>query len=159
MPRTLANLKLPNSDICKILFAVIFPPLGVFLEVGCTGKLCLNIVLTLCGKFSPSSAKTNGAPEITCATRPHHSAAPSSRSLAPCASKSGLTVVYLNRLHPRYYPRTLHHLQMVERPSHSLICLLLPRDAKRSDPRYCIACPRRFRPLRHHARAVKGRDA
>ena len=50
---TEANLVLTNSDICKIIFAVLFPPLGVFLEVGCTGQLCLNIVFTICGKLCP----------------------------------------------------------------------------------------------------------
>ncbi|MBE3041300.1 YqaE/Pmp3 family membrane protein [Candidatus Bathyarchaeota archaeon] len=53
--RSKANNALPNSDICKIILAVIFPPLGVFLEVGCGGKLCLNIILTLCGTFPCST--------------------------------------------------------------------------------------------------------
>lgn len=37
------------SDICKILLAIILPPVGVFLEVGCTGQLFLNIILTILG--------------------------------------------------------------------------------------------------------------
>lgn len=37
------------SDIIKIIFAIIFPPLGVFLEVGCNGTLLLNILLTCLG--------------------------------------------------------------------------------------------------------------
>ncbi|MEX1063302.1 MAG: YqaE/Pmp3 family membrane protein [Balneolaceae bacterium] len=36
-------------DILKIIFAVILPPLGVFLEVGLTGAFWLNILLTLLG--------------------------------------------------------------------------------------------------------------
>ncbi|KAK0752545.1 hypothetical protein B0T18DRAFT_426989 [Schizothecium vesticola] len=37
------------SDICKIVFAVLLPPLGVFLERGCGGDLCINILLTILG--------------------------------------------------------------------------------------------------------------
>jgi len=37
------------SDLCKIIFAVLLPPLGVFLEKGCGGDLCLNILLTILG--------------------------------------------------------------------------------------------------------------
>lgn len=37
------------SDIFKIIFAVILPPLGVFLEVGIGSALLLNIVLTILG--------------------------------------------------------------------------------------------------------------
>ncbi|KAG9249931.1 plasma membrane proteolipid 3 [Emericellopsis atlantica] len=37
------------SDICKIIFAVIFPPLGVFLERGCGVDLLINIALTILG--------------------------------------------------------------------------------------------------------------
>ncbi|RIB24757.1 plasma membrane proteolipid Pmp3 [Gigaspora rosea] len=37
------------SDIFKVLFALILPPLGVFLEVGCTKDLLINILLTLLG--------------------------------------------------------------------------------------------------------------
>ncbi|KAI7899234.1 plasma membrane proteolipid 3 [Cokeromyces recurvatus] len=37
------------SDICKIIFAVILPPLGVFLERGCTIDLLINIGLTCLG--------------------------------------------------------------------------------------------------------------
>ena len=35
---------LPHSDICKIIVAIIFPPLGVFLERGCGCDLLINIV-------------------------------------------------------------------------------------------------------------------
>lgn len=37
------------SDIIKILCAIILPPLGVFLEVGCGFPLFLNILLTILG--------------------------------------------------------------------------------------------------------------
>ncbi|KAH6854359.1 hypothetical protein B0I37DRAFT_410452 [Chaetomium sp. MPI-CAGE-AT-0009] len=37
------------SDICKIIFAVIIPPLGVFLERGCGSDLLINILLTVLG--------------------------------------------------------------------------------------------------------------
>lgn len=37
------------SDICKIIFAVLLPPLGVFLELGCDSRLLLNILLTILG--------------------------------------------------------------------------------------------------------------
>jgi len=37
------------SDICKILLAILLPPVGVFLEVGCNGTLLLNILLTCLG--------------------------------------------------------------------------------------------------------------
>lgn len=38
-----------SSDIFKILFAILLPPLGVFLEVGLKGHFWLNILLTLLG--------------------------------------------------------------------------------------------------------------
>ncbi|KAK3946022.1 hypothetical protein QBC46DRAFT_370621 [Diplogelasinospora grovesii] len=37
------------SDICKIIFAIILPPLGVFLERGCGADLLINILLTILG--------------------------------------------------------------------------------------------------------------
>ncbi|KAH6630898.1 hypothetical protein B0J18DRAFT_463727 [Chaetomium sp. MPI-SDFR-AT-0129] len=37
------------SDICKLIFAVILPPLGVFLERGCNMDLLINIILTCLG--------------------------------------------------------------------------------------------------------------
>ncbi|KAG2116763.1 plasma membrane proteolipid 3 [Suillus discolor] len=44
------------SDICKVLYfpyssncAIVFPPLGVFLERGCTADLLINCLLTLLG--------------------------------------------------------------------------------------------------------------
>jgi len=38
-----------GSDICKIILAIIFPPLGVFLERGCGADLLINCILTLLG--------------------------------------------------------------------------------------------------------------
>ncbi|KAG5923697.1 plasma membrane proteolipid Pmp3 [Claviceps purpurea] len=37
------------SDICKIILAIILPPVGVFLEVGCGSHLLINILLTILG--------------------------------------------------------------------------------------------------------------
>ncbi|KAL1892176.1 plasma membrane proteolipid Pmp3 [Ceratocystis pirilliformis] len=37
------------SDICKIILAIILPPIGVFLERGCGADLCINILLTILG--------------------------------------------------------------------------------------------------------------
>lgn len=37
------------TDPIKILFAILLPPLGVFLEVGLKGHFWLNILLTLLG--------------------------------------------------------------------------------------------------------------
>lgn len=37
------------SDIIKIIFAILLPPVGVFLEVGFAGAFWLNILLTLLG--------------------------------------------------------------------------------------------------------------
>ncbi|KAI8096178.1 plasma membrane proteolipid 3 [Halteromyces radiatus] len=42
-------MALTCSDICKFLFAIIFPPLGVLLERGCTTDLLINIALTILG--------------------------------------------------------------------------------------------------------------
>ncbi|KAI0551935.1 hypothetical protein F4679DRAFT_581998 [Xylaria curta] len=39
------------SDICKIILAVILPPLGVFLERGCGADFLINILLTILGYF------------------------------------------------------------------------------------------------------------
>ncbi|KAH9946001.1 UPF0057-domain-containing protein [Epithele typhae] len=40
-----------GSDICKIMyvFAILLPPLGVFLERGCGADFLINILLTLLG--------------------------------------------------------------------------------------------------------------
>ncbi|EZF09764.1 plasma membrane proteolipid 3 [Trichophyton rubrum D6] len=37
------------SDICKIILAIILPPIGVFLERGCGADLLINICLTILG--------------------------------------------------------------------------------------------------------------
>lgn len=37
------------SDICKLIFAFILPPLGVFLETGCGADFLINICLTILG--------------------------------------------------------------------------------------------------------------
>ncbi|RDX56625.1 UPF0057-domain-containing protein [Lentinus brumalis] len=37
------------SDICKILFAIFIPPVGVFLERGCNVDFLINILLTILG--------------------------------------------------------------------------------------------------------------
>ncbi|MFT7404146.1 YqaE/Pmp3 family membrane protein [Zhongshania sp.] len=36
-------------DIIRIIFAILLPPLGVFLQVSLGRHLWLNIILTLCG--------------------------------------------------------------------------------------------------------------
>ena len=38
-----------GGDVIRILFAILLPPLGVFLQVGFAGAFWLNIVLTLLG--------------------------------------------------------------------------------------------------------------
>ena len=40
------------TDIFKIIFAFLLPPLGVFLEIGLKGAFWLNILLTLLGASS-----------------------------------------------------------------------------------------------------------
>ncbi|RPB28753.1 plasma membrane proteolipid 3 [Terfezia boudieri ATCC MYA-4762] len=42
-------MPLTGSDICKIILAIILPPLGVFLEKGCGSDLLINICLTILG--------------------------------------------------------------------------------------------------------------
>ncbi|MGH7823586.1 MAG: YqaE/Pmp3 family membrane protein [Candidatus Binatia bacterium] len=37
------------TDPIKIIFAVLLPPVGVFLEVGLSGHFWLNILLTILG--------------------------------------------------------------------------------------------------------------
>src|ERR1043165_7287276 len=46
------------SDIIKIFFAVILPPVGVMLERGCGPDFCINILLTLLG-YIPGTYLTN----------------------------------------------------------------------------------------------------
>ncbi|KAI8917871.1 hypothetical protein PhCBS80983_g00916 [Powellomyces hirtus] len=42
-------MALTCTDIFKFVAAVILPPLGVFLERGCTSDLAINILLTILG--------------------------------------------------------------------------------------------------------------
>merc|ERR1712137_236282 len=44
-----SNMPFTASDICKILLAIILPPLGVFLERGCNADFLINILLTILG--------------------------------------------------------------------------------------------------------------
>jgi uncharacterized membrane protein YqaE (UPF0057 family) len=46
---TIGIYKITVMDILKIIFAVILPPLGVFLEVGITKHFWINILLTILG--------------------------------------------------------------------------------------------------------------
>lgn len=38
-----------GTDIFKVIFAIILPPLGVFMEVGLKGHFWLSILLTILG--------------------------------------------------------------------------------------------------------------
>lgn len=38
-------------DIIRIIFAILLPPLGVFLQVGLGKHFWINVILTLCGYF------------------------------------------------------------------------------------------------------------
>lgn len=38
-----------GSDIIKLIFAFILPPLGVFLETGCGAEFIISILLTILG--------------------------------------------------------------------------------------------------------------
>ncbi len=38
-------------DVIRVIFAILLPPLGVFLQVGLGGAFWLNILLTLLGYF------------------------------------------------------------------------------------------------------------
>jgi len=48
-PTSTAIMPFTASDICKMIFAVILPPLGVFLERGCNADFLINILLTILG--------------------------------------------------------------------------------------------------------------
>lgn len=37
------------ETLCALIFAIIFPPLGVLLHRGCHKDLCINVLLTLLG--------------------------------------------------------------------------------------------------------------
>lgn len=36
-------------DIIRLILAIVFPPLGVFLQVGLGGQFWLNVILTILG--------------------------------------------------------------------------------------------------------------
>lgn len=42
-------MALTCTDIFKLFFAIILPPLGVFTERGCSSSLFINIILTILG--------------------------------------------------------------------------------------------------------------
>ncbi|MBC6905202.1 YqaE/Pmp3 family membrane protein [Saccharophagus sp. K07] len=42
-------MPLTITDPIKLIFAILLPPLGVFLEVGFKGPFWINIILTLLG--------------------------------------------------------------------------------------------------------------
>jgi uncharacterized membrane protein YqaE (UPF0057 family) len=46
---TTITMPFTASDICKIIIAIILPPLGVFLERGCGADFLINILLTILG--------------------------------------------------------------------------------------------------------------
>jgi uncharacterized membrane protein YqaE (UPF0057 family) len=48
-PNLSYNMPFTASDICKIILAILLPPLGVFLERGCGADLLINILLTILG--------------------------------------------------------------------------------------------------------------
>ncbi|KAM0303106.1 hypothetical protein ACHAPM_003896 [Fusarium culmorum] len=58
------------SDICKIILAIILPPVGVFLERGCGADFFINILLTILGK---SFANSTPAPDPSGAGSSQHS--------------------------------------------------------------------------------------
>lgn len=83
---------MPHSDICKIIFAIILPPLGVFLERGCGADLLINILLTILGELSciPSGANPWELP-----------------------SANAIPV----RLHSRHHPCSVYHPEVLEGPN------------------------------------------
>jgi uncharacterized membrane protein YqaE (UPF0057 family) len=50
-----------SSDIIKIIFAVLIPPLGVFLERGCNADFLINILLTILGYIPGKSCSLQPA--------------------------------------------------------------------------------------------------
>jgi uncharacterized membrane protein YqaE (UPF0057 family) len=50
-------MALTASDLCKIIFAIFLPPLGVFLERGCNADFFINILLTILGYIPVSPVK------------------------------------------------------------------------------------------------------
>lgn len=43
------HMSLSKSDPIKIIFSVLFPPIGVFMEVGLSKQFWINVLLTLLG--------------------------------------------------------------------------------------------------------------
>ena len=43
------SMAVTTTDPIKIIFAILLPPVGTFMEVGLTGHFWLNIVLTILG--------------------------------------------------------------------------------------------------------------
>ncbi|KAI8674008.1 hypothetical protein NCS55_00723400 [Fusarium keratoplasticum] len=98
------------SDICKILLAIILPPVGVFLERGCGADFLINILLTILGKtlfLSVSSPAPPKSKHLAFYDIP----IPDAYSLLtpPC------------RLHSRYHPRPVHHPEVLRPPHTSLL--------------------------------------
>jgi uncharacterized membrane protein YqaE (UPF0057 family) len=80
-----------GSDIIKIIFAIILPPVGVFLERGCNADFLINILLTILGYVALSSSTVIPDGRLTC-----------------CA-----------QLHPRHHSRPVHHIEVLA-ASHSI---------------------------------------
>lgn len=76
-----------TSDICKIILAIILPPLGVFLERGCGADLLINILLTILGMFAAFASLAIDS--------------------TPTATNSFI------RLHSRYPPRAVHYSKVL----------------------------------------------
>jgi hypothetical protein len=77
-----------------MIFAVVLPPLGVFLERGCDSDLLINILLTILGVSFPSVKPTTDPTVSNLATK--------TKADRFCAA-----------VHPRHHPRPLHHLQIL----------------------------------------------
>lgn len=103
--RTQKNSSFANidfSDICKILLAIILPPVGVFLERGCGADFLINILLTILGK-----------PLNFCPIPPALTALPGSPATGKFVYNLFLTLPLLNRLHSWHYPRLVHHSEVL----------------------------------------------
>ncbi|QPC77645.1 hypothetical protein HYE68_008397 [Fusarium pseudograminearum] len=86
------------SDICKIILAIILPPVGVFLERGCGADFFINILLTILGKSFVNSTPA-----------PDHSEAGSSQH-----SKLSLRVAQqLTNSPSGYIPGIIHALYII----------------------------------------------
>jgi uncharacterized membrane protein YqaE (UPF0057 family) len=64
LPQRKTSMLTIYSDICKILLAIILPPLGVFLERGCNADFLINILLTVLGYIPVSSGLRTHHPSI-----------------------------------------------------------------------------------------------